>query len=234
MSQLKEFSPKTHDEGHLRVGVPVEAARFFEDAKISLEKLVRPVMNEIIPSLDRLSGKWHPLGFMVYHLGVDKHGQSLRLHIWPEGGRPTSERGPHIHNHAWDLASFVLAGTYSDSIQRVANSNFTEDDGSEVLRPFKLRYKTDGLDTFDTDGTLCTVERVEERIRVEGETHEIPHGVFHIPTIPTDQLTATLVLDSLSYGYDTTVMIVGEKRPFQVQRRPITPEEARRATEQLL
>jgi len=104
MSQLKEFSPKTHDEGHLRVGVPVEAARFFEDAKISLGKLVRPVMNEIIPSLDRLSGKWHPLGFMVYHLGVDKHGQSLRLHIWPEGGRPTSERGPHIHNHAWDLA----------------------------------------------------------------------------------------------------------------------------------
>lgn len=234
MSLLEGFRPKSHDEGHFLIGDPPGSAEFFRNAHPYLEGLVKPLFNEIVPKLDQLPGKWHPLGFMVFHLGVDERGQSLRLHIWPQTDRFTSTRGPHIHNHAWDLASRVVAGTYTDKIVKVSVAMHNPDDEEVALRPYRLTYKSEGLDTFETDGTGVTVDVLESRRKVVGEGHEIKHGVFHVPRISPNQLTATLVLDAPSRGFDTTVLITGRKMPFEAQRRKVTGHEARKITDQLL
>lgn len=234
MARLEDFRAKKHDEGHFTAGKLAEAEIFFGKAHPLLERLSGQVKTEVFSTLEQREGKWHPLGFMVYHLGVDRSRRSLRLHIWPEGKRVKSAEGPHIHNHAWHIASRVLVGRYTDSFFSVIEPEVLPSDSDVVLRPYTLRYKSGGTDFLETDGTQRIAKVIERRSRDAGDTHEIKEGIFHVPTISQDRLTATLVLDSPSFKYNTTVIIQGPRKILEAQRRVISYPEALKTKEQLL
>ena len=171
-------------------------------------------------------------------MGVNEDGDSLRLHIWPEGQRISSPVGPHIHNHAWQLSSLVLAGTYTDTIYSVENGAVMIDEGHRAqtrkLREFRLDYLPDGSDALVTDGTCYDAVPMEQRNIPAGNIHTIKDGLFHLPIIPLNTTVATLVLDTPALGYPTTVLIDSDMRPIQTPRRATTSEESRRASQLLM
>lgn len=240
MTILESFSARQNDEGHfLTAAVNKDTEEFFGHARTQLRELSDAVVSDVIPTLEERPGKWHPVGgFMVYHLGVNTDGESLRLHIWPEGERKKSKVGPHIHNHAWQLSSLVLAGTYMDTIYGIEPAGIVDDENERrdrgLLRAFSLGYLPDGTDAMLTDGTCFFVKPINNRVVDAGEIHNIKDGVYHLPKIPDDKTVATLVLDSPSLGYNTTVFIDASANPIQEARHKITPSEARRAAKLLL
>lgn len=238
-ADLARFQTGTHDEGHLLRGNfdVLPAPEFHAQAEGVLRGMERTVMHDVIPNLEHFTGKWHPLGFMVWHLGVNDHGESLRLHIWPEGERKYN-RGPHIHNHAWHLSSLVLAGDYTDTLFNLDETGgpVTEENRQKygLLRQFQLGYTEDGRDAMVTDGSCAWANPIEKRIAHKGEVHNIVDGVFHVPTIGEDRTAATLVLDSPELGYKTTVLIDAPTDPLQDPRILVTPEEAQAAKKLIL
>lgn len=54
--------------------------------------------------------KLHPLGFIVCTLFTEGH-RKLRLHYWPKGGHIEQSPQCRIHDHLFELKSWVLAGS---------------------------------------------------------------------------------------------------------------------------
>ena len=235
MNKLEQFVPKSHDVGHFARGVvDQDPTMFFDQGGRTLRSVHQEVIERDVAKLEEMEGRWHPLGFMVYHLGVNPtSGESLRLHIWPSGERALGDRQPNMHNHGWHLISLVLAGRYEDQLLKVVPGQDVSGD-QYALRPYNLTYHRNGLDSFDTDGSTCEVLIDKSRRIDAGKLHTIPAGVFHLPTIPSEHLTATLVLDSPAFDFETTVILMGGRESFVAERREIKPDEALRAKEQLI
>ncbi|MBI1863005.1 hypothetical protein HYS00_02715, partial [Candidatus Microgenomates bacterium] len=228
---IERFSAGTHDEGHLlRSHVETRTPdQFFEHAEGELRGMHETVMNQVIPNLEQYAGKWHPLGFMVWHLGVNEGGESLRLHVWPRGERKKSPVGPHIHNHAWYLSSLVLAGEYTDTFFDVIDRGVVpeyERKEAGFLRKYQLGYLPNGTDALVTYGECVSVNPNEERQVPTGAIHNIVDGRYHVPTIGEEKTVATLVLDSVELGYKTTVLIDSPPAARQDPRIHISAQEA--------
>jgi hypothetical protein len=235
MSSLEAFSAQQHDEGHFIISKGETASdAFFAHARQMLSALADEVTSTVVPTIEQRLGKWHPAGgFMVYHLGVNLSGESLRLHIWPEGERRDSAVGPHIHNHAWNLSSLIMAGTYSDVVYEVDQVGVvTEEEERKkrnLLRVFTLGYLPNGTDALVTEGSCVSVNPAEHRVVEAGNFHTISDGIFHLPIIPANRTVATLVLNSPSFGYNTTVLLDTPPNAFQEARKEVTLQEAERA-----
>jgi hypothetical protein len=63
--------------------------------------------------LDEVAGRsvWHPNGFGKIVLLSGGH-YKLRLHVWHESADMPDDAKEHIHNHRWDFAMILLAGSY--------------------------------------------------------------------------------------------------------------------------
>lgn len=113
---------------------------------------------------------WHPLGFIMCRL-AEHQSRKLRLHLWPrDGGRPQDPAWP-IHDHVFDLQSWVLAGTISN-VEYCASQVGVEyqlysaayEDGESVLRRSERRVR------------LKEAHRSEY---VSGQQYVIEAGIFH-------------------------------------------------------
>jgi hypothetical protein len=238
MSTLEAFGARTNDEGHFAQGELESPTIFFDRARSILRnpRLHGEIMSEVVPHLERFSGKWHPIGFQAYHLGVNRKGYSLRLHIWPEGERRKSEVGPHIHDHAWHLASRVLAGTYVDNIYTPIEIDPDHDgeEGDMNLRVFNLAYGEHGQDTLRATGVTRSLRVISRRTFEAGRIHTIRDGVTHLPVVPEGSFAATLVVDAPSTGRLTNVYIDTDRSILDASRVMIDPTEAVEAKYQLL
>lgn len=157
IQQIHQFTP---EEGLLR------SSEFFERASVLLDKLRVPVLDNIHPILENYRGRWNPMGFMVVPLGSHQELGILRLHIWPKDLRKLTPKGEPIHNHAWHLASTILAGVYSDDIYVLESEPYPIDENQRkewgLLRVFSVGFGDTG-GTLETAGTCVRVVLREHR-----------------------------------------------------------------------
>ncbi len=227
------------DEAHLQKVAPedINPERFFDQAEPLLEELSESVLTEVVPNLEDYEGRWHPLGFMIYPLGVHEGLGSLRLHIWPAGHRVSIDGGSGIHDHAWYLASRVLAGVYSDDRYDVElmPDKAPEGDLSEpFFRVFGVTKVPGEPDGLRTDGTYARAQVFDQVLVPAGLTHRIEPGAFHLPTISEGQLAATLVLDSPSLGFKPSILINRSSEPIFNPRPAVHESEALQVKDQIL
>lgn len=214
------------------------AENFFEVATNLLEKATPIVLRDIIPNLEEHSGRWNPGGFMVFPLGLIEGLGSLRLHVWPAGLTRQTSHGPDIHNHAWHLISKVLSGNYSDTLYRIEQEKIADpddrNDKKSLLRVFRTRLNSDGKDILISDGTFAKPIPVMKRQISAGRIHTIKAGDHHLTTIPPEQSTATLVLDSPAFGETTDVIFDSSATQIARSRQLVERSSAILAKKQLL
>ena len=210
-----------HDVQHLQRIDPRElpAGSFFDQATILLHKASPMVLEEVIPHLEEYEGRWNPGGFMVFPLGVHDVLGSLRFHVYPRGiSRQSDQGGPNIHNHGWHLISNVLVGHYRDTLYELEDQGVILGSNSQLgekglLRLFHTKRNTRGNDMLVTDGRVVRPVPILNREVPAGNIHTIEANViYHLTTIPEEQLTATLVLDSPAF-VDTTDVLINSASP---------------------
>lgn len=130
----------------------------------------------------------HPLGFYYCRLHHDDYNQ-FRLHIW-EPGYPIKE-DLYIHDHFYDLCSWVLCGKIEDYTYSVEPSeNISE------YALFTSSYLADkNLRTLTKTDQHMNVKLVSTRIIESGEKYFIPRETFHSNKIlfGSSTITATFV-----------------------------------------
>lgn len=209
-----------HDVQHLQRADPHEllAGNFFDQATNLLQKASPIVLEELVPHLEEYEGRWNPGGFMVYPLGVHEVLGSLRFHVYPRGIPRESDQGPNIHNHGWHLISKILVGEYRDTIYNLEDQGVVLGSSSQLqerglLRLFRTMRNPGGRDVLVTDGTVVRPVPTRHREAQTGDIHTIEANVvYHLTTIPEEQLTATLVLDSPAFT-DTTDVLINSASP---------------------
>lgn len=222
---------------------PIATAEFDAEAHETLSSLVRVVGDAILPDLPEMVGTWHPTGFMVFRLGHHTRLGSLRLHVWPRNLRRREAKGRgrlgvihdgDIHDHAWGVASAVLAD-YRDTMYDVTTS--PRADGALPhcqFRVFTVAYGERAHNALVTDGRCVEAVPRDRRVIPAGEFHSIAPGDFHAPTVPDDAFSATLVFSgprALEHG--PHVLIGGGVDPIVGNRVPTTAGDAALARAQL-
>jgi hypothetical protein len=86
----------------------------------------RSLLSEISASRNLLEevaerSVWHPNGFGKIVL-LSGQNYKLRLHVWRESDELPDSSRENIHNHRWDFAMFLLAGSYRHQEYRPADS----------------------------------------------------------------------------------------------------------------
>jgi hypothetical protein len=238
MGILHEFSIGDGSSLRLHGDTLTRPDLFFEQAEPILREAAPEVLDDVIPNLENLEGKWHPLGFMAYRLGNIAAFGTLRLHIWPADLRRESPRGPKIHDHAWHLSSLVMQGVYTDELYDVAevpDPVYSEEERQQrgLLRVFSPRFRHTSA-ALETDGSCAIATPTENRAFDAGSTHAIPVGVFHITDIPKDQLVTTLLIESPTYNTHTRILMDTPMDPLTDPRHDMLIEDAIYAKEQVL
>lgn len=224
------------ERGHMPVG------EFFDQAVDLLPHIDKTLKEKVIPNLNQYSGRWHPSGYMVYPLGTHPTLGSLRFHIWPGGMRLREDReGPvrDVHDHVVHIASVAVKGTYSDDIYRVeAYGNDVPDEEvatQDLLRVFTPPYNKSGSDAMTTDGRVVRAHKIGHRVVPEGDTHTIEVGIFHAPTIPEDDIGATLSFSSYRVALaGPHILMGGSNEPIVGAKQPVTPDQVAMIQEQLI
>jgi hypothetical protein len=215
-----------------------------------------PVPDKVIPNLEheQFDGRWHPSGFMVFPLAKHPDLGYLRLHIWPKGLRQRENRGRGIlgniwdgdpHNHAWHVTGYNIVG-YRDVLYEVEPVEYPDRQSYEEVaanglghfRIFRAEYdEASGDDVLTTQGECVTVTPREERNLVNFPTdiHQIAVGDYHAPTVPENELAATLVFNSYRVKRDGPEILVGGAATVIVgARKQVTLDEKLFAKAQLL
>ncbi len=133
----------------------------------------------------------HPLGFRVARLIADDSA-ALRLHIWPQSSR-SAQPGFDIHDHAFDLASFVLLGELRQAVYEIATSR------PATHAVYEVGYDKTGS-VLRKSETAVAISPKEKRLLHAGETYSLPAGEFHELDRASAQCAATLVLTMQAGG----------------------------------
>lgn len=214
--------------------------RYAKMAEAFLAKASVNVLTSVKEIFTGIEGKWNPGGFMVFPLGLLDDGSSLRLHVWPEGMERDTDQGPNPHNHSLHLSSRILIGTYSDVILDVepAGPEFGLVEAAlkrdDIYTLYATHRTPGGKDILKTDGTLVrAIPRVSRTLK-EGDSHHIPVDQYHQSNIPTDLLTATLVLDSPAFRASSNVLLKSQDAEILRIRRNLEQEQLRAAMDQVV
>jgi hypothetical protein len=127
-----------------------------------------------------------------------------------------------IHDHGWHIASTVIAGTYYDTVFVPAT---TPSPPLSYLNTYTVVYSPGGPDALVTSHPSVKLKEAEQRRIPHGESHTIEAGVFHISTIPLDQVAATLVVESPAFGPPPRVLLDSNSPRLEGTRSPITADQ---------
>jgi len=241
MSYLQELGIRPgQDVQHRQKADPRDfpAASHLDKAASFLEVASPLVLREVVPHLDDIPARWNPGGFMVFPLGLHDELGSLRLHVWAAGVPRQTDQGPNIHEHGWHLSSKIIAGPYTDNLYKLDQAalldseTLVNEDG--LLGLYMTRRNAEGQDSLITDGTLVRPKLIAERSVPEAEVHHIEAGVYHLTTIPLEQLVATLVVDSPAFVESTGVLLASTKPQIARNRRMVDRSSAMLAREQIM
>ncbi|MBT8124761.1 MAG: hypothetical protein KJO81_08055 [Gammaproteobacteria bacterium] len=127
---------------------------------------------------------WHPLGFIFCRLSIEGN-RKIRLHIWPKNKGKVQKPSWMIHNHLFDLKSWVIKG----QILNIEYKAYADNDGEFTF--YTACYK----------GEKSIIERTDEIIGLEeirrflvnvGENYQIPAGRLHESIAVHDSISITI------------------------------------------
>jgi hypothetical protein len=152
----------------------------------------RSLLGEISSSrdlLDEVAGRsvWHPNGFGKIVL-LSGPNYKLRLHIWREAKDMPGASRENIHNHRWDFAMVLLAGSYRHQEYRPA-------DGGRDFHAYSYQSSADkstySLAPAGSRPLRCVFDA---RLR-EGSRYTIASEVIHQVTPDPAHPPVSLVLE---------------------------------------
>lgn len=113
---------------------------------------------------------WHPLGFVVCKF-FEGGGRKLRMHLWSNAKHKTQQPAWMIHDHLFDLKSWVLSG-------QIENVEYEAVNTASKFRIYGASYEN-GKSVLDrTESSVDVIEKKREII-VAGNTYLVPAGVLH-------------------------------------------------------
>ncbi|EOI6441933.1 hypothetical protein ACMU9X_001348 [Yersinia enterocolitica] len=164
-----------------------------------------------------LTFSWHPLGFAVCKI-CELGDITMRLHIWPtDGGRPQNPNWK-IHNHLFDLNSWVLQG-------RIYDTEYTLIDSGVKYRLYNVAYTTNGSIMSRTNSTI-DINIFAKKTIAEGDSYQIKSGFFHKSEACPNNIAVTVV--EANKTNMTTPQVVGDLEgcnAYQYERMVLSTDE---------
>ncbi|MBN3822601.1 hypothetical protein G3O00_03080 [Burkholderia sp. Ac-20384] len=160
---------------------------------------------------------WHPLGFLVSKL-FEEPPLTLRIHIWPRGGGREQNPAWPIHDHIFNMRSWILHG-------RLLNTVYCE---SRCLKNYHLYLASyQGDESVLTRGESEISLEVEHEERYEvGQFYNVEAGVFHSSSHEKDATTITVVLtNSVPFGQPRIAGEIDGLNEYRYRRSVASKEE---------
>jgi hypothetical protein len=126
----------------------------------------------------------HPLNFVAITVN-DQAGNGLRLHLWDQRFR-FGQKGFEIHDHRFDLHSYVVGGEMEQTIYQ----SLLSPEGRHEA--FNVDYRSDGS-WLSASGRVANLEVIKRETFRKGEHYHLKHGVLH-SLVARSRSAATLVL----------------------------------------
>ena len=160
-------------------------------SKLSHDDWVSALNNTELSALDIIQlakehyGKfiWHPLGFILCKLSEDGD-RKIRLHIWPNNNDRMQKPAWLIHDHMFDLKSWVVAG-------KIENTEYSLTEGKPNYRVYNARYEKDSSVLYRSDRLICLSKNKKSLLNV-GEIYEVPSGVLHQSVSSSESTSLTV------------------------------------------
>ena len=150
---------------------------------------VEQILDNLIEQPDICKATHHPLGFIHLKL-FKKLNVSLRLHIWQRQARKIQIPAWLIHNHIFDLKSYVLCGSINN-----LNYDVVKAENKPSYRIYEVIYDECESQLHVTD-ELVNCKLVESKTFKARDSYEVNREIFHTSTVELGQLTCTLVITS--------------------------------------
>ncbi len=125
---------------------------------------------------------WHPLGFIMSKLS-DEEKKIIRLHIWSEGNCRIQKPTWLIHDHVFDLKSWVLKGA-------IINIEYNVGEFDNNYQVYNSIYEKEKSILIKSNQRLSISESKRCLIE-EGESYNVYAGQLH-KSIPTSNITVTV------------------------------------------
>ncbi len=153
------------------------------------------LLKEVSLKTDNFTFSLHPLGFYYCRL-LETDTNQIRLHIWEKGYKQKQDL--FIHDHYYDLCSWIILGKIED-----INYTVTKSDQREKYSRFIASYGNDenSRQIERTDEYLKVVE-IDRRIIVAGQKYFIQRDTFHSNNIIFEETEFTVTI-AFAYNYKT-------------------------------
>lgn len=160
---------------------------------------------------------WHPLGFVMATI-INEGNEKIRLHLWSNSFQNAQKPTWLIHDHLFDLTSWVLSG-------EIENTEFKQGNNSLTHRHYSVSYDKDGsiLTKLDS-GLSLSVERKD--IMKKNESYAIKSGILH-QSISTSKNTTVTVCHTVDVR-DESPLVAGDLYgdfKYQYKRKTVTPSD---------
>jgi len=128
---------------------------------------------------------WHPLGFLMSKL-FEEPPLALRIHIWPKGGGREQNPSWPIHDHIFNMRSWILQGA-------IRNTVYCESECSPNFHLYLASYKDGESVLSRAKNGICLKKKYEEKYEA-GQSYAVEAKVFHSSSHEKDTTTITAVL----------------------------------------
>ncbi|RFU60822.1 hypothetical protein [Bacillus sp. V59.32b] len=155
--------------------------------KESPDQIVNDFKKYINQNSDHIIFNWHPLGFVHSKLCNIPNIGDLRLHVWLDGFRSTQLPHMPIHDHIFNVNSFILTGTVTNHIYELGTDN------GHKYRAFEAEYNNGGSLLIPTE-VLLTCSLKSSTVHNKGDFYIVEKGIFHETTVEEGNFAATLVI----------------------------------------
>jgi len=157
-----------------------------KDTVLIREKLL--LMQNVFSKTDFLLGKlrFHPLGFIYCKMYEFSNNETLRIHIW-NGQSKTQEPIMDIHNHFYDVNSYVLTGLLFNDLYEITKEKEATHSvyaGSYVNESTRILTKT------ELEKNLSSLGR---QIIKKDNLYSIKKSEIHSGGNLNDEITITVV-----------------------------------------
>ena len=163
---------------------------------------IRNCLNEMIFNINHYPGYWHPLGFVKYTIMDWTSSVKLRLHIWPDWDRRGNLKKNWIHNHEYDINSFILCGKLFNKTYKLCIEG-----ECKQYRVFRVAYNESKSDLITTNNFYdIAYEKTYELY--QGSFYTINKWDFHVSDVPQGQIVSTILINTEKE--ETSPEVLGE------------------------
>lgn len=126
---------------------------------------------------------WHPLGFVMATL-MSEGKEKIRLHLWPTQFQKVQKPTWLIHDHFFDLVSWVLCGEIKNIEYKKSNLEATHE-------LYSVTYDSNGSILTKLDLGISLNIQSEEIIQESG-SYAIKSGILHQSISNSENTTVTV------------------------------------------